>query len=95
MSNSLKHNGVQRAESRAEQRQTSVRRTAWYRRVPWTEYLWLSPALFFVVLFTLVPALYAIRMSFYEYSLATQERPFIGLENYAALLEDQSYWHSL
>lgn len=95
MTSSSEQYQSERAESGVGQRPRSVRRVAWHRRVPWNEYLWLSPALVFVVLFTLVPALYAIRMSFYDYSLATQERPFIGLENYAALLEDQSYWHSL
>lgn len=95
MTSSSEHYQIDRAESSVEQRPTRGRRAAWYRRIPWTEYLWLSPALTFVVLFTLVPALYAIRMSFFEYSLATQERPFIGLDNYAALLDDESYWHSL
>lgn len=95
MTNSGEQYQLDRAGSSVNQGPTRVRPAAWYRRVPWTEYLWLSPALLFVILFTFVPALYAIRMSFYEYSLATQERPFIGLENYAALLQDESYWHSL
>ncbi len=86
---------------RAERAEDVVRqgakivRSAWYRRVPWTEYLWLSPAVAFVLGFTFLPALYAIQISFYDYSFASQERPFIGLENYVDLLEDQDYWHSL
>ena len=60
-----------------------------------TEYLWVAPAFTFILFFTFYAAFFAIRISFYDYSLASPVRPFIGLENYSQLLRDPEYWHSL
>jgi ABC-type sugar transport system permease subunit len=65
------------------------------RRFPIEEYLWIAPAMAFVLFFTFFAALFAIRISFYDYSLASQERPFVGLDNYVHLWRDRAYWHSL
>jgi len=61
------------------------RREAWLRRLP------LLPALVYVVLVTQIPFLMTIYYSFFSWNLL---RPgsfrFVGLDNYAALLADES-----
>lgn len=67
------------------------------RRVTYSfaDFLWIAPAAAFVVFFTFYAAAFAIRISFYNYSLASVVRPFIGLRNYVQLWHDPAYWHSM
>ncbi|MEM6428587.1 MAG: sugar ABC transporter permease [Deinococcota bacterium] len=73
-----------------------ARRSAQFK--PWrnfSEYIWVAPAFIFVLFFTFYAAAYAIWLSFYDYSLASPVRPFIGTENFQRLFQDAEYWQSL
>ncbi len=58
-------------------------------------YFFILPYLIFLALFLAYPLGFAVWMSFYEYFFAAPgavvERPFIGLENYRNLLEDETF----
>jgi len=55
-------------------------------------WLLLLPSLLFLFLFTFYPIAKTIQLSFYQADLATPEPAFIGLDNYAYLLEDAIFW---
>jgi ABC-type sugar transport system permease subunit len=61
-----------------------------------------SPALLFIVpsaivlaVFVLWPIVQAFWMSLHEWSFLKQERPFVGLDNYLALVDDSRFWNAL
>ena len=63
-----------------------------------TLFLFLSPALLMLVLFTLLPAIWAIYVSFTDLALAgpkALDYSFIGLHNYAKLFKDTDFHHSI
>ena len=57
-------------------------------------YLFIGPALFLLVLFNIWPALYTAWLSLQDYGILGSNG-FIGLENYAHILRDGLFWHSL
>lgn len=54
-------------------------------------YLYLAPALFFLLLFAYWPLLYNAWLSLQEWNLVSPERRFVGLANYASLLGDPGF----
>ncbi len=57
--------------------------------------LWLLiPALLPVLIFSLLPLLQGIAMSFTDYTLGAREIRFIGLDNYRQMLTDRQFWNS-
>ena len=58
-------------------------------------WLFLVPSGLVLTLVLLYPLGYAIYLSLFNYYLGADERTFIGLGNYAALLADQRFWSSL
>ena len=58
-------------------------------------WLFLVPSGLVLTLVLLYPLGYAIYLSFFNYYLGSEERTFIGLGNYAALLGDERFWSSL
>lgn len=57
-------------------------------------YLLMIPALAIVIGLVGYPALYAVWMSFHRKLLAVQAMPFVGLENYVAVLSSDLFWSS-
>ena len=57
-------------------------------------FLYLTPALLFVVLFTVYPFIQMIWVSFNNWSLITPPR-FIGLDNFERAIADDQFWISL
>ncbi|MDD6735281.1 MAG: sugar ABC transporter permease [Clostridiales bacterium] len=56
-------------------------------------YLMLSTQIVGVLVFTLIPMLWAAQKAFFHYTGAPSETRFVGLENFARLLsEDKVYW---
>lgn len=55
----------------------------------------LAPALIFFFALILYPLVNTIVSSAYQYSLTSQERLFVGLENYRTLLSDPVFWLAL
>ena len=64
----------------------SIRREVWLRRLP------LLPAFIYVVLITQIPFALTVYYSFFSWNLLKEDSfKFIGLENYARLLTDESF----
>jgi multiple sugar transport system permease protein len=64
------------------------------RRNRWIGFLYLTPALLFVLVFTVYPFIQMIWVSFNNWSLITPPR-FIGLDNFERALADDQFWISL
>ncbi|MGI6565761.1 MAG: sugar ABC transporter permease [Firmicutes bacterium] len=58
-------------------------------------YIMLSPALIAVLGLSFYPIFLGLRLSFYDYTLLYQSRPFIGWQNYSELMRDTTFWSSL
>lgn len=54
-------------------------------------YLFLAPALFFLLLFVYWPLFYNAWLSLHEWNLVSPERRFVGLANFVALLQDPGF----
>jgi multiple sugar transport system permease protein len=57
--------------------------------------LLIAPVLIFFLVWNLVPILWMIGLSFYRYSLTIGNAQFIGLENYADIIDDGRVWAGL
>jgi sorbitol/mannitol transport system permease protein len=68
----------------------SFRREAWLRRLP------LLPAFIYVILITQIPFALTVYYSFFSWNLLKEDSfKFVGLENYARLLTDESFRNAL
>jgi ABC-type sugar transport system permease subunit len=69
------------------------------RRRRLADYAWgyfcVLPAVIIIIAFVLVPSLFALYMSFHNYNLIQQIKPFVGLGNYQELIRDPLFWKSL
>ena len=68
--------------------------TRWSRRRVSPGFLYVLPSLLFVVVFFLIPLAMVIWMSLHDWPLLG-EPAYTGLDNYAALLGDSTFWDSL
>lgn len=67
-------------------------RAASYARKSWgTGYLMVLPYFLFFILFSLLPILYGLRISFYDWALLGS-KDFVGLKNYRNLFADDEFW---
>ena len=57
-------------------------------------YLYILPSFIFLFLFTYYPIVRSVYMSFFDWGLSNQ-RTFLGLENYRWLMEDALFWRVL
>jgi len=64
------------------------------RRNKWIGFLYLTPALLFVLVFTVYPFIQMIWVSFNNWSLISPPR-YIGLENFERAIADDQFWVSL
>jgi multiple sugar transport system permease protein len=75
----------------ARRPQSRARRVARDARRSWTAYLFVSPGLILFGLFTIFALGFAFYLSFHEWSVIEKDKPFVGLENYRDILEDESF----
>jgi multiple sugar transport system permease protein len=68
---------------------------SWRQRQLLTAFLFILPALINFTIFRYIPILATIRASLYQYSLLGGYKDFIGLDHYARMLSDETFWHSL
>lgn len=61
----------------------------------WAGYAFLAPATLHLVVFALAPILYALYLSFFDWNLLKDARPFVGLENYARALSDPAFGNAM
>jgi putative chitobiose transport system permease protein len=64
------------------------------RRTSLTPYLFLTPALLVIAVFTLYPIISVVYYSFTDYSIVTPPE-WIGLRNYQQLMKDPVFWLAL
>lgn len=58
-------------------------------------YIFLAPFLIFFTVFVIRAVIAAVQMSFYDYQILRPVRPYIGIENYVELFNDNVWWESL
>ena len=59
-------------------------------------YIFTIPAMFLLVAFLVVPILYTIRYSLFQYQIVRPDNiSFIGLQNYTKLFQDENFWIAL
>src|SRR3954464_8388142 len=68
---------------------------SWRNRQLLIAFLFILPALINCTIFRYIPILATIRASLYQYSLLGGYKDFIGLDHYARMLADETFWHSL
>lgn len=79
----------------------SVRRRLWpfelklRQREVLAAYLFLTPFLIFFAIFTVRAIVMAVNVSFYQWQILRPIRPYVGLDNYIELLNDDVWWISL
>lgn len=55
----------------------------------------LVPGFFLIAVFVVFPVIYGLGISFYDYNPANSSNPFIGWENYRAMLHHPTFWKAL
>ena len=68
---------------------------SWRTRQMMIAFLFILPALINFTVFRYIPIAASVRASLYEYSLLKGYGDFIGLDHYARMLTDQTFWDSL
>jgi multiple sugar transport system permease protein len=68
---------------------------SWRRRQLLIAFLFILPALINFTVFRYIPILATIRASLYNYSLLGGYGDFVGLDHYARMLSDATFWQSL
>ncbi len=67
---------------------SAPRKKSWY---PW---LFVAPGLVVVLVVTIFPTLYSVWLSLHKWEPTLKDKPFIGLGNYQALLNDPRFLHA-
>ncbi|WP_230271655.1 MULTISPECIES: carbohydrate ABC transporter permease [unclassified Deinococcus] len=65
------------------------------RRQTRTAYLFLGLPLLFFLIVRFLPTLMALRMSLFDWNILKEAQPFVGLENYARLAQDDRFLGAL
>jgi multiple sugar transport system permease protein len=60
-----------------------------------TAFLFILPATLGVVIFYILPIFQAFRISFLQFTLLAPDAPFVGLDNYRAILNDRMFFRSM
>lgn len=60
-----------------------------------TPYLFVLPLLGFMAVFTYIPILQSVYLSFREWDFMSPTKPWVGLDNYRLLLTSRDFWNSL
>lgn len=85
------------ATTSAPRQAASTTKPKGWRTWRWTlgNYLFILPFMAFFLTFTVIPIIYAVYMSFHDWAILAQEHPFVGFQNYRALLNDDLWWLTL
>ncbi len=57
-------------------------------------YLFIAPAVIYILIATIIPIIMALPISFTDWSALSSKKNFIGLDNYKNLLGDEEFWKS-
>lgn len=58
-------------------------------------YLFVLPAAIHLAVFTLIPILFSLYLSFHKWSILKPAKPFVGLKNYIKMYHDTDFWHAM
>src|SRR5918998_5971959 len=61
----------------------------------WDAYLYLAPGLLLFSVFTVFALGFAFYLTFHEWSIIEPDKPFVGLDNYKAMIEDERFRRSI
>ena len=64
------------------------------RRRKLTGFLYVLPALLFVLAFTVYPLVHMVRVSLNDWTLITPPE-YVGLDNFSRAFEDEQFWSAL
>jgi multiple sugar transport system permease protein len=71
-------------------------RSVWSEmRRQWSAYLFLAPTLVLTAVFTVAAVAYAFYLSFHEWNILEPAKPFVGMDNYQRLLQDDGFGGSI
>ena len=75
---------------------TFKQRPFWQQPRKWIAgYFFAGPAIVLIIIFSLVAIAFSLYVSFFQYDVISQNRPFLGLGNYReALFKDRLFWTS-
>jgi ABC-type sugar transport system permease subunit len=57
-----------------------------------TGYKFLAPSFVVLLIFVLTPVLFSLYLSFHSWNVVSSAKPFVGLDNFEALLSDRYFW---
>lgn len=75
----------------ARSRRPGTKRVLRDMRKQWSAYLFLSPVLLLFSVFTVFSVGYAFYLSFHEWNILEPQKPYVGLDNYSRLIEDERF----
>ena len=58
----------------------------------YTGLICLSPSLVIVIVFVVFPILFSLGISFFDWKILSDERPFIGFANYIRMFQNDEFW---
>ena len=61
----------------------------------WTAYLFLSPGLILFSIFTVFALGFSFYLTFHEWNIIEPDKPFVGLQNYRDMIDDESFRRSV
>jgi|SRR5438093_7792447 len=64
-------------------------------RKEWTSYLFISPGLIFLIIFSIYTMSVALWLSFHQWNILQPAHPYVGLANYRQAFHDHDFWHAV
>jgi multiple sugar transport system permease protein len=64
-------------------------------RREWSAYLFLAPGLIIFSVFTVAALVFAFYLTFHEWNVIQPDKPFVGLDNYKAMVHDKDFIASI
>lgn len=73
----------------------NLKETLHQMRKNWSAYLFISPWFLIFLVFTLFSLSFSFYISFHEWNILEKVKPFVGLENYLRMFQDDKFWQAL
>ncbi|MFW6134332.1 MAG: carbohydrate ABC transporter permease [Elusimicrobiota bacterium] len=64
------------------------------KRKPFEPLIYLSPGMFFLAIFILLPIFFLLVLSFFDWNMFTGEYSFIGIKNYADMITNSEFYNA-
>lgn len=80
---------------RKDVRDTKVRRLFWRMWRERSAYLFIAPGVIIFSVFTLAALIFAFWLTFHRWSIIESEKPYVGLQNYEDMINDERFVQSV